>query len=340
MRERNMNASTEFVLAKRFWQNHSMSSVHPISRRHFLASASLAALSTAAGARAADAAAAEAIIDIHQHTTYLARTDEELIAHQRAMGVTQTILLPAGTPVNRASTHDGKSNGLAAKCSGNESVIAVARAHPNEFFFGANVVTDLENAVATIKKILEMGAKVIGEQKFGVECDSEASEAIYRLAQEFDVPVLMHFQHAMYNLGIDRFHRVLEKFPKVRFVAHAQTFWANIDANHRDQTILYPKGPVTRGGISDKLLSDYPNFFGDMSAGSGLNALTRDEEHARGFLERHQDKLMFGSDCADPTGVGAECTGAQILAAIRRLAGSKAVERKLLSENAKRLFRL
>ena len=88
------------------------------------------------------------------------------------------------------------------------------------------------------------------------------------------------------------------------------------------------------------MLSDYPNFFGDMSAGSGLNALTRDEDHARGFLERHQDKLMFGSDCADPTGVGEDCTGAQILAAIRKLAGSKAVERKLLYDNAKKFFKL
>jgi len=299
--------------------------------------ASFAVLSSA-GARAAQVA--EPVIDIHQHTSYLARTDEDLVAHQRAMGVTQTILLPAGTPVNRASTHNGKSNGLAARCSGNESVIAVARAYPNEFFFGANEVTDLENAVATIRKILEMGAKVIGEQKFGVECDSEASEAIYRLAQEFDVPVLMHFQHAMYNLGIDRFHRVLEKFPRVRFVAHAQTFWGNIDAKYDDQTNLYPKGPVTRGGISDRMLSDYPNFFGDMSAGSGLNALTRDEDHARGFIERHQDKLMFGSDCADPAGVGADCTGAQILVAIRKLAGSKAIERKLLYENAKKFFKL
>ena len=34
--------------------------------------------------------------------------------------------------------------------------------------------------------------------------------------------------------------------------------------------------------ITDRLLSDYPNMYGDMSAGSGLNALLRDEEHARG----------------------------------------------------------
>jgi predicted TIM-barrel fold metal-dependent hydrolase len=77
-----------------------------------------------------------------------------------------------------------------------------------------------------------------------------------------------------------------------------------------------------------------------MSAGSALNAITRDEDHARGFLERHQNKLLFGSDCNDDVGTGPKCSGSQMLAAIRRLSGSKEVERKILYENAKKLFRL
>ena len=40
---------------------------------------------------------AEPVIDIHQHTNYSGRTDEELVAHQRRMGVTKTVLLPAGS---------------------------------------------------------------------------------------------------------------------------------------------------------------------------------------------------------------------------------------------------
>jgi predicted TIM-barrel fold metal-dependent hydrolase len=103
---------------------------------------------------------------------------------------------------------------------------------------------------------------------------------------------------------------------------------------------MYPKGPVVRGGLTDRYLSDYPNMFGDLSAGSGLNALTRDEEFARDFLTRHQDKLIYGSDCSDLEGSGPKCQGAQTIAAIRRLAGSKTIERKLLYGNAKALFRL
>ena len=63
---------------------------------------------------------AEPIIDIHQHTHYHGRTDETMLKHQRAMGVTTTILLPAR--MNRPSTHAGKSNGLAAKTGGNATV--------------------------------------------------------------------------------------------------------------------------------------------------------------------------------------------------------------------------
>ena len=49
-------------------------------------------------------------------------------------------------------------------------------------------------------------------------------------------------------------------------------------------------------------------MYGDLSAGSGLNALLRDEDHAREFLKRHQNKLMYGSDCNDSEGEG---TGAR-----------------------------
>jgi predicted TIM-barrel fold metal-dependent hydrolase len=133
---------------------------------------------------------------------------------------------------------------------------------------------------------------------------------------------------------------MLEKYPRVNFIGHAQTWWANIDKNN-NQSNLYPKGPVAPGGITDRYLSDYANMYGDLSAGSGLNALTRDEDHARLFLERHQDKLLYGSDCNDSSGLASlNCTGALDIAEIRRLAPSKKIERKLLYENAKKLFRL
>lgn len=280
------------------------------------------------------------IVDIHQHVGYTGRTNEALLAHQRAIGATTTILLPAGRPVVTASTHKGVANGLEAQALGNDACQEFARQHRGEFVFGANEVPDIDGAIAEIDGHLKRGAIVIGEQKFGVECDSPEMQRVYQLAQDRRVPVLMHWQFQRFNKGFERFHTMLEKYPKVNFIGHAQTWWANIDRNHADQSVLYPKGPVTPGGLTDRYLSDYPNMFGDMSAGSGLGALTRDEAFTRDFLVRHQDKLLFGSDCNDSDPNGPKCLGASIIKTIRRLAPSREVERKLLYGNAKRLFRL
>ena len=162
--------------------------------------------------------------------------------------------------------------------------------------------------------------------------------------QQHDIGIgLLHLvdrRRHVANLHFERFRKILEKFPRVNFIGHAQTWWANIDRNHADQSVLYPKGAVTPGGLTDRLLSEHPNMFGDCSAGSGRNALTRDPSFTPAFLERHQDKLVFGSDCDDTVGAGAKCEGAQILAAIRQFAPNKTVERKILYGNAKRLLKL
>lgn len=306
-------------------------------RREFIFTSALALASTVLDLQADTL---EPIIDIHQHTNYRGRTNEQLLLHQRAMGVTRTILLPAGSVVNRPSTGDGKYNGLGGvEVGGNEQALTLSQAYPQAFSFGCNEVTDMPNARHEIEKHLKLGAVIIGEQKFHLECDSKESQTLYALAADYGVPILLHFQHGTYNLGFDRFHTMLEKFPKTTFIGHAQTWWANIDKNHGDQKVLYPKGPVTAGGLTDRYLADYPNLFADMSAGSGLQALTRDEEHARSFLQRHQDKLLYGSDCLDPFGRGPGCQGAQTLAAIRKLAPSKTIERKILHHNAATLFR-
>jgi predicted TIM-barrel fold metal-dependent hydrolase len=295
-----------------------------ISRRSFLTAVCAA---TVGSVLPEDAAAVE-IIDIHQHTHYSGRGDEDLVAHQRTMGVTKTVLLPAGSKY-----------GLEADAWGNDTVVALAKKYPGEFYFFANELPDIPETRAVIEKYLKMGAIGIGEQKFEVESDSKHVELIATIAREYDAPVLMHFQHGKYNTAFSRFHKILEKFPKVNFIGHAQTWWGNIDRNH-DQTVMYPKTKVTPGGVTDRLLSDYSNMYADLSAGSGLNALLRDEDHAREFIKRHQDKLLYGSDCSDRFGAGEKCSGSQQLATIKRLSPSEEVTRKILCGNARRVLRI
>ena len=203
------------------------------------------------------------IIDIHQHTNYSGRSNAELIAHQRKMGIGRTVLLPAGSRY-----------GLAVGAGGNDTVVELARQYPKDFVFFANELPDLPQTRAVLEKYLRMGAKGIGEQKFPVEADSRHVDLVAEIAHYFDVPVLLHFEYGTYNLGFERFHKVLERFPQVRFIGHAQTWWGNIDKK-LDQKVLYPKTPVTPGGLTDRWLSDYPNMYADMSAGSGLRRSVR-----------------------------------------------------------------
>lgn len=317
----------------------------PLSRREFIGTGSLLLAGATLGMSNSGVGTTPApewypIIDIHQHTDYYGRNNNVLLSHQQAMGVSKTILLPAGRPVNSPATHNGFSNGLQANISGNNVVFEFSKMHPGEFLFGANEVPDLPDALETIEKHLKLGAVVIGELKFGVECDSQEIQKIYQLAREYDVPVLMHWQFDLYNFGFDRFSKMLEKYPGVNFIGHAQGWWASTDKDYTDKSIKYPKGKITPGGLTDRLLSDYPNMFGDLSAGSGLNFLTRDEDHAKEFIARHQDKLLFGSDCSDTEGQVAVCQGAQTISEVRKLSATKNIERKLLYENAKKLFKL
>ena len=288
------------------------------SRRAFLLGAASASL----------AGAADPVIDIHQHTHYSGRSDAELVAHQREMGIAKTVLLPAGSKY-----------GLAADAWGNDSVVELARRYPGEYLFFANELPDIPETKSVIEKYLKMGVIGIGEQKFPVDADSKPIDLIASIARAFDVPVLLHFQHKAYNFGYENFHKILERHPRVNFIGHAQTFWGNIDRNH-DQPVMYPKGRVTPGGITDRLLADYPNMYADLSAGSGLNALGRDEEHAREFIRRHQDKLLYGSDCSDRDGKGKACSGSQQIAAVRRLSPGPEAERKLLYANAARVLKI
>jgi predicted TIM-barrel fold metal-dependent hydrolase len=267
-----------------------------------------------------------AVIDIHQHSPYARRDHAATGRHQAAMGVSQTVLLSAGA-----------ERGLDVCAGSNDDVRELAESRPESYVWFAKARPDLPNAPRIIERCLRAGARGIGELKFPVDCDSIYIRRLADVAREFRVPVLFHFEFDQYSTGFDRFHAVLEAYPTVNFIGHAQTWWGHIDADHKPW-IMHPKTRVAAGGLTDRLLASYPNLFGDLSARSGLNALLRDEEHARGFLARHQNQLLYGSDCDDSNGHGDRCSGAQCLAALRRLAPDAGALRKIAYGNAYRLL--
>jgi predicted TIM-barrel fold metal-dependent hydrolase len=228
------------------------------------------------------------VIDMHFH---MRRTPEANIAHLRGAGVAAAGLLARAVDADAA-----------------RQLQALDRAMFPTWFVSVDV-SDPDSA-AQLTKGVKAGAKGFGELKSHVRADGPEMSRTYALAAELDAPVLIHFQERTptqpngdFNTGVTAFAKVLEAFPKTKFIAHGNAFWANISADYDDQSD-YPTGPVVPGGLADKLLSDYGNFYGDMSANSGNTALWRDQAFAAGFLERHQDKLHFGSDCGCLDGRG------------------------------------
>ena len=183
---------------------------------------------------------------------------------------------------------------------------------------------------------------------------------VYEIAAEMKVPVMMHIQNfphfsgeMPYNTGYDHFDQVLREHPRTTFIGHGDLFWANISADVPTDR-GYPDGPIKPGGLTDKWLTEFPNLYADMSANSGNNALSRDKEYARKFVARHQDKLIFGSDCSCSDGHGAgisqnnnpeaarlagQCVARATLGVLKELAPAP-IFRKVTYQNGATMFRL
>ena len=277
------------------------------------------------------------VLDIHFH---LRQGLDANMTHMQGCGVTNAVLL---TRANAA-----------------EQVKAIQAKYPNRFAWAASADITKPDAADVLTKAVKEGAQGFGEIKFHVEADGPELRRMYALAAELNVPILVHFQEVphfegegVWSTGFKRFEAMLKAYPKTKFIGHADAFWANVSADYHEEA-AYPSGPIKRGGITDKLLGDYANLFGDLSANSGNNALSRDAEFTKDFLARHQNKLMFGSDCSCTDGHGAGVSQANNPAAAR-LSGKcvaratltvlqqntkPAVFRKLTWENAHKLFKL
>lgn len=97
--------------------------------------------------------------------------------------------------------------------------------------------------------------------------------------------------------GLPQLEQTLQRFPRLRIFGHGPAFWAEIG---RLETVAdragYPSYPFSEEGVVPKLFRRYPNLHGDLSAGSGFNALARHPEYAARFLTEFQDRLLFATD--------------------------------------------
>lgn len=150
-----------------------------------------------------------------------------------------------------------------------------------------------------LDRYIEAGAKGLGEHKCGTPIDDAGNLDIFRACSDLKWPVMLHMDTVRNTdePGLPGLERALQAAPGATFIGHATAWWSSISAvSDRKELGGYPTGPVKPGGAVDRLMEKYPNIYGDLSAGSGLNAISRDPDFGREFLIRRADRLLFGTD--------------------------------------------
>ncbi len=241
-------------------------------------------------------------VDVHTHlgqtwNTKDPLTAEALLRWMDAHEVAQAVVLPLVSP--EASSYPLTS----------DFVLAETRPHGDRLvpFCSIDPRTSIEGGhkalVERLSRYIEAGAKGFGEHKPGVAIDSPQNLALFAACAEVKLPILFHLDNQRNTdaPGLPGLAKVLETVPGANFIAHGPGWWASISSNVTQTDLAgYPRGEVAPGGAVDALLDEYPNLYGDLSAGSGANAIARDERFGREFLVRRADRLMFGTDFLAP----------------------------------------
>jgi predicted TIM-barrel fold metal-dependent hydrolase len=303
------------------------------SRRQFLASAG--ALCCAAVTRASDPQQQEPqppkLLDCHLHINHKRRSIDDTIKHMDATGTTKAFILPLETG----------EGGVVLRT---ETVLHAFHEYPDRLFPFCQTDIRKSDVLQRIHAYHLLGCRGIGEQKEHLPLNDRRVEAIIALCDELNWPITIHFQDDKngYNQGLAEYlETYLKRYKRVRIIGHAQSWWAHISADVPDpEKSMYPTGPVKPGGVIDRLMSDYPNLYADLSAGSGYNALTRDEEFTSGFLLRHPKQLLFGSDCPCWDGRGMNfnglCFSTRLQEFLRRMVKDEEALQDILYNNAMR----
>jgi predicted TIM-barrel fold metal-dependent hydrolase len=194
-------------------------------------------------------------------------------------------------------------------------------------------------AAPLFKRMVGEGCRGLGELKVQLRIDDPRVVKLLKAAESLGVPALVHIEEGPlfnYCYGVDKLEDVLKLAPDLKLVVHGPGWWKHVSAE--PGTEAYPKGPVKGEGLVHRLLRRYDNLYADISASSGLNALARDPEHARRFLEEFQDRVVFGTDFPCLSEEGQFGTDGAHLRLIGSLQLPERAARRILRENAEKLL--
>ncbi|MBQ3055159.1 MAG: amidohydrolase family protein [Oscillospiraceae bacterium] len=251
-------------------------------------------------------------IDIHVHTSRTKgfprihsdnssyASPEELRIKYNAWGIEKGVVLPS------------IGSECAYRAVTNEEIHELVRDYPETLDWFCNIDPrwmkndETSNFTPMIEYYKSLGAKGVGEICSNLYFDDPRVWNLFRHCEACQMPVTFHIGNMggdyglVDELGLPRLEKTLKEFPNLIFLGHSQKFWAEISADCTEEGRLgYPEGPVTPGRVVE-LMRKYKNLHGDLSAGSGGNAIMRDPEFGLSFMEEFQDRLYFGTDICSP----------------------------------------
>jgi predicted TIM-barrel fold metal-dependent hydrolase len=195
------------------------------------------------------------------------------------LGIEKGILLPEVSPECGFSIQS------------NEEVYELTKKYSDLFYWFCSLDPRMGNNSPTtdfsyfLNHYKSLGAKGMGELMANLYVDDPLMENLFFHCAECNMPVIIHIAPSTYgyygiidDLGLPRLEKIIKKYPKLKILGHSQPFWAEIGNDVTDENRnSYPEGKVKEGRIV-KLMREYENLYGDMSAGSGFNAISRDPE--------------------------------------------------------------
>lgn len=251
-------------------------------------------------------------IDVHAHAylfdsppqdgkTQFCTVDEVLKRYDE-LNIEKGILLPLIGP----ETYLPQSN---------QEILEICRLHPDRFIPFFNIdPRGMQNSEFTdfsvwINWFKEHGCKGVGEFMPNMYFRDPRVMNMFRQFEAAGLPVIFDdtvYVNYRYGLvddpGLPQLEMVLRSFPNLIMLGHGPAFWSEIGVL---DTVFdrgtYPAYPIRAEGAVPKLFRRYKNLWGDLSAGSGYNALARDVDYAINFLNEFQDRLCFGTDICYPT---------------------------------------
>ena len=270
-------------------------------------------------------------IDIHAHATAFPQhipayystgakfpSAEEMIGLYDKVGIEKGVLLPIVSPEIYEPQHA-------------MDILDMAKQYPDRIIPWCNLDpramansphAELEKILQTYK---DLGCKGIGEVMPQMEMKDPKMQNLFRAAEKVGLPLTwdgsdMHEgDFGVYDdPGLPQLELSLQRFPNLIFLGHGPVFWCEIAkletpgerCVHLDmyghsckmpgtrQTFFPIAGqPIKEEGVVPKLLRRYPNLHLDLSDGTPLANLQRDEEFSQAFIHEFYERMYFGTDC-------------------------------------------